>query len=168
MKRKIISICVVSLLCVLSACGNGYRYGGLDVSGNDPTAVVKEYYKLEEAKAESERYFELYSEHLREQLSDYKISNSDLTLLDFTHCKVVDDSQLRKSDIEFLSEHKDEYYAFCYVQTADSVYCNEDCATGQKGETVKRQYAFTLVMETEDSNWQIYDYGYPPFYIPEE
>lgn len=167
MKKVMTLILAVLSLSMLTACNKGYRYAVLDASGNDATAVVKEYYMLMEEKAEPESYFEFYSEHLKEMLNGDSIIYENLTLVDFTHCEIVDESLLRESDLEFIEEHKDEYYAFCYVQTADSVYCEEDCATGHKGETVSRNYMYSLVMETEDSDWKIYDYGYPPFYTPE-
>lgn len=167
MKKTFALLLAIISLCVLSACGKSYRYGGLDASGNDATVVIKSYYELKKANAEPESYYPLYSQHRLNVVTSSNFVYEDLTLLDFTHCEIVDESQISKSDLTFIEENKDEYYAFCYVQTADKVYCNEDCATGLKDETVNRTYMYCLVMENENSDWKIYDYGYPPFYIPE-
>lgn len=167
MKRLTALILVILSLAVLTACSKGYRYAVPDASGDDAAEVVKEYYKLAEAKAEPESYYSLYSQDLLDKMTTADVIYEDLTLLELSHCEIVDENLLRESDLEFIEENKDEYFAFCYVQTADSVYCEEDCATGHKDETVNRTYMYCLVMETEYSDWKIYSYGYPPFYVPE-
>lgn len=87
--------------------------------------------------------------------------------MELKHCEVVDKSDIRESDEEWVKTIS-EKYAYCFVQTADTVICEEDCETGLKGETVQRNYQYALVMETEDSEWKIVDSGYPPFYVSDE
>lgn len=67
-----------------------------------------------------------------------------------------------------IAEIPDDVYAFCYVQTADTVLCNENGATGAKGEEVSRNHVYILIMKTQDSKWEITDCGYPPIYVPEK
>lgn len=140
MKKRIDIIVVVMLLitAVLSGCNRKIRYGGEDVLGNTAADAVRGYYEL--------------------------MDEEEITLISLDHCEVVDEADIRESDsawIETISEN----YAYCFVQTADTVLCEEDSSIGAKGETVKRNYYYALIMETEESEWQIDDIGYPPFSV---
>jgi len=137
-------------------------YGGKDVSGSDAAEVIKEYYKT--LKYSKTHYDEFYTDVLKNK--NKNAVKQDVDLLSFNHCNVVNSMMLKSSDYERFNELSGDYYACCYVQTADKILCNEDGAFGNKGEEVNRCFSYFLVRESEKSEWKIYDFGYPSFYNP--
>ncbi|MBQ4333336.1 MAG: hypothetical protein IJC33_06135 [Clostridia bacterium] len=162
MKRIVcIVLCGIAILLCVGGCGRSARYGGQDANGQTAADVVRAYYDEIDAPATNKKtYFS----------PRYEIENrveQPITLIALNHCEEVSKDQLRESEREDLKELSKDYYACCYVQTADVVRCEKDNAWGQKGEEVSRQYMYILVMESKESGWKIYDCGYPPIYVPE-
>ncbi len=168
LNRKIPGFDIEAMKINLGSDGtNEIVYGGTAPSGLDAADTVKKYYELLKKQGFADGldpYQELYCDVMNKRTESATIQN--ITLLEFTHCQVVNSSMLRKSDFERFKDLYGNYYACCYVQTADKILCNEDGALGLAGEEVVRQYSYFLVRESKDSEWKIYDCGYPPFYIP--
>lgn len=149
-------IFVIALFLILAVgCDSSIRYGGKDTMGKTAADVVNEFYDI----FKNEGYTEAASS-LGDISENTVIPN--ISLVKLNHCEVVERSKI---DISYLNDIPDDIYAVCCVQTSDSIFCNENTAEGIKGETVSRNYAYYLIMETKDSSWKIFDYGYPPIYI---
>lgn len=160
MKRIFSVILVISIfLGMFCGCSWQTKYGGTDANGDTAADVVKLYYETLETGEDTQFYF---SETYKER----DIAEEDYSLKELSFCEVVKEPAIRESDREWLEELEEEYYAYCFVQTSDSIVCNEDCSEGMKGEVIQRYYSYTLVME--DSVWKIYDFGYPPHYEIED
>lgn len=159
--KKVISVLLILsvFLCMFCGCNRQTKYGGTDANGDTAADVVKRYYKALE-KGEDTQFF--FSETYKER----DVVKEVFHLKELSFCEVVEEPAIRESDKEWLAELEEEYYAYCFVQTSDSIVCNEDGSEGMKVEEVQRYYSYTLVME--DSVWKIYDFGYPPHYEIEE
>ena len=167
MKKKIAFLLTVTVFfgILLSGCNETIKYGGVDNSGNDAVDIVREYYDLIEEDKQKEQG-SLFTDAYNERKEN--IVWQDISLVDLTHCEVVDEADIRESDKAWIEEISKENYAYCFVQTSDEILCEEDGPQGAKGETVSRNYYYALVMETKESDWKIEDFGYPPFYVFEE
>ena len=151
------SVLLVLFLIFSVGCNNTIRYGGEDYKGNTAKDTINQYYSI----------FKEQGMQVAHSLSvPDKVENvafPDISLVEVSHCEIVEKSKLKDSDLNHFPE---DVYAVCYVQTSDTVLCNSDCAEGKAGEQVSRNYQYSLVMQSKDSTWQIWDMGYPPFYIP--
>uniref|UniRef100_UPI0040579EEE hypothetical protein n=1 Tax=Agathobacter sp. TaxID=2021311 RepID=UPI0040579EEE len=160
--KKISVLLITVLLLSLCGCSNQIQYGGTDINGNTAADVVKMYYECLNSDDKDE------TSYFAESYKNRNIEQQDITLMELSACEVVEKTEITKSDNEWAEEIQNDYYAYCFVQTSDSIICKEDGPLGVKDEEVKREYSYTLVMETEDSEWKIYDFGYPPHYTVEK
>lgn len=131
------------------------QFDETDVNGNTAADVVRMYYEALNDDTDEMSYFV-------EAYRDRDIKEQDISLVELSACEIVKNAGIRESDKEWAKEIEEDYYAYCFVQTSDRIIYEGDSA---EGEVVFRNYSYTLVMETEDSEWQIYDFGYPPHYI---
>lgn len=119
------------------------KYGGVDSSGKTAAQIIEKLYEdrlISDAKANEDG------------------SIKEATLVSFDYCKGIEND----ADNSIWEKYKDKnYYAVSTVLIACREFCNQDCALGTKGQTVERQLAYWLAMETEDSEWKIVDNGFP-------
>ncbi len=163
MKRCVgLVMCVVLMAILCAGCGESIDYGGADASGQTAADVVRDYYRLWNANRDH-----LMASAYHDRLEGGTVVNYDTDLIGLSYCEVVPYDRLPKSELDWIAAMEGEVAACCYVQTADVIQCKEDCAYGVKDEKVSRQYHYLLVRETEGADWQIYDFGNPPIYIPD-
>ena len=149
------SPCMVIFESDITYVGELLPFDETDVNGNTAADVVRMYYEaLNDDKDEMSYFVESYK--------DRDIIEQDIGLVELSACEIVKNAAIRESDKEWAKEIEEEYYAYCFVQTSDRIIYEGDSA---EGEVVFRNYSYTLVMETEDFEWKIYDFGYPPNYI---
>lgn len=150
--KKVLSLIMVLLsFLFLASCGSEKskpKYSGTDVNGKTAQETVSLYYKYFE-----DRDFENMAE-----LTEKPVFEEAVELVSLKECFAAEEY---KPDDEVENWHKGAY-AYCAVQTQADFYLREDCAYGSKGETVHNSYTYYLIMETENSEWKIAEYGYPP------
>lgn len=131
------------------------RLGGVDSEGKTAVQIIEKYYELMAARD----YEAMEKMHIEGRIEGLEYSLGGTTLLTFDYCKEL----ANISDDLYWESHKDNnYYAISSVQTANRFFCNTENAHGSKGKTVNDYYVYYLAMETEDSQWEIVDCGYPP------
>ena len=141
------------------------KYGGEDINGDTADEVIREYYRNFSVRNDAKMEY-LYSDVLLQR--NENAIKADIELLAMRHCDIVNITLLKSSDKTLFEQLAKENYACCWVQTADTIMCNEDCSLGNKGETIRRTYAYLLVRKSDQSPWQICDYGYPSYYVPND
>lgn len=162
MKKLLSVIFTIGLsACVFCGCSMQIKYGGTDTNGNTAADIVKMYYESLNNDEDEMSYF-------AESYKNRNVKQQDIMLKELSNCILVEKEDIRASDREWERDTREDYYAYCFVQTSDVIICKEDGALGTKNEEVRRDYAYTLVMETKDSEWKIYDFGYPPYYVSEK
>lgn len=142
-------ILLLNILCLVSCVSEKTgRYGGTDTEGLTADAVVEKCYEFfEKDDIEKTGSFSLKG----------KLFDERTELISLNKCYIVENYKADEFD-----EWCQQVFAYCVVQTSSEIYCKEDCALGEKGDSITLNYAYYLIMENENSQWMIADFGYPP------